>query len=144
MAALDETAAATSREAAACGGLTSPAWGEEAGSGSEGIPGMAEACRRAEALTGRACGVVGGDLAGGPAVVVAVTAFGDQAGRRPVASHSSRNSRRHISYSACSGGAVRTAHRPFMRTPHTKHFLPRSTATVSAPRAGHRFASSAG
>ena len=46
MAALDETAAATSREAAACGGLTSPAWGEEAGSGSEGIPGMAEACRR--------------------------------------------------------------------------------------------------
>lgn len=46
--------------------------------------GMAEACRRAEALTGRACGVVGGDLAGGPAVVVAVTAFGDQAGRRPV------------------------------------------------------------
>ena len=36
MAALDETAAATSREAAACGGLTSPAWGEEAGSGSSG------------------------------------------------------------------------------------------------------------
>ena len=46
MAALDETAAATSREAAACGGPASPAWGEEAGSGSEGIPGMAEACRR--------------------------------------------------------------------------------------------------
>ena len=42
MAVLDETAAATSREAAACGGLTSPAWGEEAGGGPEGIPGMAE------------------------------------------------------------------------------------------------------
>ena len=46
MAALDETAAATSREAAACGGLTSPAWGEEAGSGPDGIPGLAAAPRR--------------------------------------------------------------------------------------------------
>ncbi|HHW83979.1 MAG TPA: thiamine-phosphate kinase, partial [Actinomycetales bacterium] len=36
--------------------------------------GMAEACREITHLTGRACGVVGGDLAGGPTVVVSVTA----------------------------------------------------------------------
>lgn len=46
--------------------------------------GMAEACEALHAATGRACGVVGGDLAGGPAVVVAVTAFGDLAGRPAV------------------------------------------------------------
>nr|NLD39746.1 thiamine-phosphate kinase [Actinomycetales bacterium] len=46
--------------------------------------GMAAACAEVTRLTGRACGVVGGDLAGGPAVVVAVTAFGDLGTRAPV------------------------------------------------------------
>lgn len=46
--------------------------------------GMAEACCELERLTGRPSGVVGGDLASGPGVVVAVTAFGDLGGREPV------------------------------------------------------------
>ncbi|MDO5495089.1 MAG: thiamine-phosphate kinase [bacterium] len=46
--------------------------------------GMAEACREVSSRTGRPCGVVGGDLAGGPAVVVAVTAFGDLGAAAPV------------------------------------------------------------
>lgn len=46
--------------------------------------GMAAACAEVTRLTGRPCGVVGGDLAGGPVVVVAVTAFGDLGGRAPV------------------------------------------------------------
>ena len=46
MAALDETAAATSREAAACGGLTSLHGARRRGADPKAYPGMAEACRR--------------------------------------------------------------------------------------------------
>lgn len=46
--------------------------------------GMAEACRECTALTGLPCGVVGGDLSAGDAVVVAVTAHGDMLGQPPV------------------------------------------------------------
>lgn len=46
--------------------------------------GMQEASDAVAEVTGRPCGVVGGDLASGPNVVVAMTAFGDLGERDPV------------------------------------------------------------
>lgn len=46
--------------------------------------GMAAACEELTAQTGVPCGVVGGDLSAGDAVVVAVTAHGDLRGHTPV------------------------------------------------------------
>jgi len=46
--------------------------------------GMAAACAAITAETGTPCGVVGGDLSAGDAIVLAVTAHGDLQHRRPV------------------------------------------------------------
>lgn len=46
--------------------------------------GMGDACAAVGVLTGRECGVVGGDLAAGPLVVVSVSAFGELRGDGPV------------------------------------------------------------
>lgn len=42
--------------------------------------GMADACRAITAATGKPCGVVGGDLAGGPHLMISVAAFGEVLG----------------------------------------------------------------